>query len=699
MSIHNKRLEQLTHKILKKEIQKGNLPTSKEFIWKLNQALQDQELHMPSYKFKAYRNTEIIQAGRINQDNDAIHEDFTILYDNIIDVHKLLNKYQSNFEVEKEKIQNEISTVQNEIKQKLQTYNKGGYLAYAYDCFDDLSKVDTDTSKDIFVDTKEKQVRLVEEKNTSARIFPTPTPTFTFLETGADKLDTTISGNLADLFNDDIDTVWQRMVRLKQNQTLTGQLIIQLDKAYGINKIDIDLMTIKKFFAKIEFTPDGSTWYDLPYNETKKEIENYFSVQFPMMKIKAFRVLLEKTEADEVKPIDDGYDYRYLFGIKSIRLYNKQYPSYGLFQSKILDLHKAPENYRVDTVRLSVDESTPTGSSITYEIALPRKDGVLDWHRIDPMERVNPSEKQAIQFSNIKKDEALSMFFPEEFSITQSEAEDLLSNGIPIYRLSTLNGDKNELFIAKKAIIDGTMRLYSGRNTWEITSFPSEDVTGIPSLDDWKTVRDDTIIRYSPMTNTKSGEVITNWTGAKKSKYMCRAGFYHSGEDQIITTTPVSTDPIALYVNGERVYEGETEANKSVNISIKNGWNELAVLINGINTTSVNGITMALGFNPQAICEYCYASMKPLTHVPLFDLQYNTKQNDRSVFSSRQTENGIEILTNFAQEGLKFDFYFDYADEIAMEEEAKILLRAHLNRDNGEDIPSPTITSYRLEFS
>ncbi|MFS1019912.1 hypothetical protein ACFC9N_11435 [Enterococcus casseliflavus] len=699
MSIHNKRLNQITEGILQDSLQRGILPDSKEFIWRLNMAMRDQKLSQPKYKFKPYRTTEIISSGRINKDNNSIHDDLSILYDNIIDVHKLLNKYQSNFEVEKEKLATEISSIENELKQKIMSYNSSGYLAYAYDTFDELSKVDKKVSSDIFVDTKEKQVRLVEEKNTSSRIYPDAKTQFSIAESILDKKDAVLTGSLQDVLKDNSDTVWQKQYILKENRSLTGLVEIQFDKSYTVNKIDIDFMSIKRFFAKVEFTNDGYSWYEIPYNQEKVEVKDSYSVQFPSMNMKAVRIIMDKIESDEILPATDSYNFMYLFGLKKVQFYNKQYPSKGLFQSEPLSLKNASENYRIDKVRLSVNEVVPTGTSIRYEVALPQEDDNYDWHPLDPIERINPTEPQTLQFSNIKRNESLKMFFPSEYSIVQSEAEGLVTNGIPIYRLSTNTGNKVTQYIPDKAIIDGSLKLYTGRDSWEISSFPSKDVDSIPSIEDWKKVHDGTKLRYSLMNNSKSGDVLKGWTDEQTGKYLCKAGFYNESNDIIISTAPISSDPFALFVNGDIIFEGSPGEKKTVNIAFKTGWNEIAIFINGKNATSAAGMNFSLGFNPQSLATYSYSSSKPLQEIPLFDLKYNTKQNDHSVFSTRKTSEGIEILTNFALPGLPFDLYYDYADELALDKEPAMLIRAYLERENGENIPSPVIKSYRLEFS
>lgn len=697
MSIHNKRLTQLTEQILRESLQDGILPSSKEFVWKMNQAMQGQKLSEPRYRFKAYRNSAIIQSSEINESNDKIHDDLSILYDNIIDIHKSLNKYQSSFEVEKMKLDTQISELQNELKEKIMAYNAPGFLGYAFDRFDNLLKVDKEASTDIFVDTKEKEVRLVEEKNTSSRIYPSTSFAFDVIEEIETKRED-ISGKLKTLIRPEDDIPWQTIIRTKENQTLTAVLQLSFDKNYSINKIIADFLTIKKLLVKIEFSTNGTTWMDIPYYQDFIESKGTAAFQFPTLSMRAIRFVIKKEDSDETTPLSDGFTNSYLYGAKSVELYNKQYPSTGLFQTEPLSIANAPSNYRIDRVKLIVDEVVPTGTTIDYEIAIPSADGVNDWHPIDPVSRINTLNPQELRFSNIKRGESLEMFYPKDRSVVQSEVAGLTTNGVPVYRLSTQRGDKIQQYIQNKAILDGTLKLYTGRNSWEVVSYPSTS-TGIPSLEQWSEVKDGMKYRYNLMNNSKNGEVFKNWTDPKKQQYICKAGFFIGSNDMVIKTTPICTDPMSIYVNGENVYQAMPGNTQPVNISLKTGWNEIAILINGQNAVAAAGISMSLGFNPQAISQHTYSSSSPMKYISLFDLRYNTKENDHSVFSTRETKDGLEILTNFALEGLSFDLYYDYTDELALSQEAKMILRAKINRENGENVPSPIIRSYRLEFN
>lgn len=697
MSIQDKRTEMLTDIILKKNLQQGILPDSREFVWQLNQALRDTHYDEPSFSFSPYRNTEVVSSGRLNQDNEKIYDDLRILYTNMTAVHQVLNKHYQNFSLEKEKLEKKIDTLENALKQYIQNANRSGLLPYAYDVFDTTEKVDLEKTNRVFVDTANNAVHLVEEKNASARLIPENVATFKIYPERLDKKEELLTGNLANILTDNQDETWQKQILLKENLPVTGVLELTFNGIHNLNRIELEVFTIKPFRLNLTYTPDGATWYHLPYYETGFTVTKRVAIDFPSLDIKALRLSMQKSEADESLPETEDYDYQYLFGIQNLSFYSKQYATKGTLFSKCLDLENEPENYAINSVQLHADEWLPTGTDITYEIALPNPNGTLDWQRIDPMGRTNPNSSQVLYFSRMTKNNGQELFFPNEYAIRQSEAEDLLQNGIPLYRLSSIQNQKQAFALPKIKMLEGSTNLYVGKNTWEVTSFPSADVFASPLLNDFKKVNDGTVIDYLTLSSARSGEVFKNKTDSQTKKYLARIGFYLE-EAKAIKSIPSSTEPIAIYSNGELLFAGETNVSQSIYYTFRPGWNEIVVLVNGKNTVSVNGMTVSLGFNPASLSNRIYSSSKPLKEISLFDLQYNTKVNDRTVFAKRETEKGLEILTNFGKPGLHFDLFYDYKEDGLPETEG-MYIQAHFLRENGQNVPSPILRSYRLEFS
>lgn len=699
MTLYEKRLKQLTEQIIKESLVNGILPSSKEFIWKMNQALKKQNLHLPSYRYQAFRNSEVVESSTLNKAHNAIREDLQLLTSNIIDIQGQLTRYQNNFEVEKEKLETEITRLENELKEKMLAFRSAGYLAYAYDTFDNLNKVNKETSQDVFVDTKEKSVRLVEEKNQSKRLTPNALVSFRLLEGQNNAKEQIISGELSDLLNLTQVIPWQRQYSFKKEQVLTGELLVVFETVEEINRLQLQLLNIKKQAIKVEFSNDGQQWFDLPYAPDYEEKGTLVTYTFPTLKIKALRFYLKKYEADEVLPSIDGYDFKYLFGFQGLELYNKQYPLFGVFESQSLEIQHLPKNYQVDTVRLSVKEQIPTGSELTYEVAIDKEDErELDWFAIDPMERVNPNEPQVLHFSNLKRKEAETLFFPTGLSMVQSEVHELTKNALPIYRLSSMQKEQVVPYLPKKQFLKETMKLYPGKNAWEITAFPSNHI-GIPTLDLWKKVQDETTVSYQVMDDSKTGDVFRLFTAKKASQYLCKTGLFLPERDQTIRARPIATEDYAIYLNGEKIHEAKAGEQAFVNFAFKVGWNELVLLVNGQNVATASGMSVSLGFNPKDLSTQVYASSKSMKQISVFDLQYNTKQNDRTVFALREVEGQIEVLLNFAYEGLAFDLFYDYADESSFALKPAIRLRATFRRMDGTNIPSPQLHAYRLEFS
>lgn len=692
MSIQNKRIGYLTDIILQRNLQDGLLPDSKEFVWQLNMALQDLNNDKSSFSFKPYRNTQVLTSNKLNEDNNQIYEDLFVLYDNNKHINNLLNREYQYFLTKKKKIEKELDIEENRLRQYVQNNGRAGFLPYAYDTFDTTDKVNLEETSQVFIDTNNNGAHIVEEKNTSRRIYPAADLTFRLLPDKLDLKELNIEGGIENILKDTEDTVWQKQILLKENLEITGTLEVNFDRTHLLNYIQIRLLTVKPVPLIVYFTPDNETWYNLPYHEEPIAVEKEIALDFPEMDVKALRFVMTKPEYDEALPEPENYNYQYLFGFEKIAFYNKSYPTEGTLTSKELTLQNRPDNYVVDTVQLYTDDWVPTETDIEYEVALPGE--VLDWQPISPMNQKHPRFPQKVFFHNLRRNVQNELYFPEELSIRQSEAEDLLKNGIPLYKLTYDFGNQQQFYLPSTQILEGSLRLYVGKDTAEVISYPADNTP--LSVNDFLQVQEGKNHYYEPLENIDSGDLFVNKRDNEHRKYLVRVGLFLE-EPRDITAVPVSTEEMIVHLNGNEVYAGTTSSNALVHYNFKGGWNELVVLIDGQNATTVNGMTTSLGFNFYALTEDVYSSSQPLKEVDVFDLQNNTKLHDRTVFARRPVEHGIEILTNFAQPGLRFDLFYDYKEDF--KEETGLFLRARLSRENGDNVPTPIIRQYRLEFS
>ena len=694
MSIQTSRQRIVTELLLKKNLQNGILPSSKEFIWQLNKAMMEAGRASSAFKFKPFKKNEIAYADKFNDYHHTILTDLRVLYDNLGELYYSKNQDYQYFLTEKEKLEKQIDILENDLRFYIQNNQRAQTLPYAYDVFDDTSKVDLEKSKNIIVDTKNNSVKLVEERNTTRRVYPLLDNSFNLYPEGLDYKQRTITGTMWNTLQNEEDLIWQQEVRLKNEQALTAVLQYDFEEQWYLNQIDLSFITIKPFQLYCTYSLDGIEWFDMPNYVGSFQVEKDVSLNFPSVPIKHFRLEIIKAQSDEVVVGDDEYSFNYLFGLHEIRFYHKQYPVEGELVTKTLEFQSEPENYAIQTIRLHTDEYLPTGTDIQYEIALANEEE-LSWQPIDPMGRKNPVNPQTISLMRMNRNGGEDIYFNANYSSKQAEAEDLLTNGIPVYRLTQNRNDKEFFYILPRQLRQNSLSLYVGGNSWEIKSFPSDDMVGIPEIEDYKGVFSNTDIWYQPLMDDHNGYLLKNHKETTNRKYMARLALYFT-ESKTITSRPVSTDPFAVYLNNHLIAESDNENDKDVHFVFKPGWNEIVVLINGDTADTVNGLSFILGFQPSRLTDTIFSRSKPLEEVSLFDLRYNTKRHDRTVFAKRRIEEGWEILINFWYPGLNFRLFYDYKSE-DLPDNDQLMLRALFTREDGINVPTPVLRNYRIE--
>ncbi|WP_251311831.1 hypothetical protein [Fictibacillus phosphorivorans] len=81
---------------------------------------------------------------------------------------------------------------------------------------------------------------------------------------------------------------------------------------------------------------------------------------------------------------------------------------------------------------------------------------------------------------------------------------------------------------------------------------------------------------------------------------------------------------------------------------------------------------MDLGFDPISVSTHCYASSQFLEKVSVFDLRYNTKNNDWSKYALYEKDGEVYIVVNHSLPGVTYDLYYDYVDDVPLYYERKI---------------------------
>lgn len=682
INIRNKRFTTAVNQILKEELRKGNLPTSSEFKMRLTKFLKEQDLARPEYKFKRVRNGEVAESDFYNKVVTAIQNDLMVLYENTIATHTILKGKFDWFEVEKNRLEYEAKKLEAELKEKILLYGKTGYLASVFDTFDDLSKIETETN--VSIDIKKHQVTLQQQENTSFMISPESTITFNMpTNAAATYKRIPVSGKIQNALNKNNDETYQEVWLSKNEGPANGYIEVLFKEKQTLNRIDLSVHTLKDVTVYVEYTPDNLNYFHLPYYPNGKTTNNNLSFAFPVTNIRSIRIWIHKQESDKQMVHPEGYDYQYLFGVKQLSFYQLSYPSEGEVVTKILS-PKTTENFSIGKVSLVTEEELADGTDIEYFIRVDKQED--SWKQISPVNRENATAPNVIDFKYVVKSSPTELGIKEGTSSQEAEIIELQSNGISFYSIGT---------IEKRKIVPRTERLYIGKDAWNLQTLKYDSgATHIPSLDDWKEMRGEVTRTIQQIQEGNRGVILDNKTFTAHTHLHYSMGVYCEGNDFILPTIPSATEPIAIFLNGVKLFEGVPSSQVNINYKFKQGWNDVAVLVYVQNTNKPTNLD--LGFDPTSISTHCYASSQNMEKVSVFDLRYNVKNNDWSKYALYEQDGKVYVIVNHSLPGVAYDFFYDYVDEV---EHRDIQLKIVLKQFSVGQYTTPVLRRFTLQFS
>lgn len=697
MGIRDKRFYRAINRILREELQKGNLPSSKEFSWRLNNYLREHNLSRPEYNFKPVREGSTARSYDYNQTMDNVHGDLSTLYESTIDLHNLLAKNFNKFDVDKNKLEYEINILENKLKELILLYSKNGFLSTVYDVFDDMSKVEPSNTT-AHIDIKKHEASIPETKNTSRKIRPEAAVAFSVLpEIEKDVIVQPISGTPSDALSDSMNETWQQLILADKKQVVAGYYYIDFDKKQTMNRITVSLHGVKPTLVRVEFSPDNMNWFTLPYHEDGRLVAADYTFDFPTLEMEQIRILLSKSEPDDQSTGQNfsqdlpSNHYKYVMGVKHIGLYELSYPPKADMYSVPLKVEvPVGQNFSINKVSLSVEEEVPPATDVKYWIAIPpAEDRQIEWKAISPVERSNPQYEQLIDFRNITRAPASKMIIETDKSLAEYEMQKYYANGINFYNIGE---------VENKLIVGSTERLFVGKNTWGVKRFKFKQAnhdTHLPTMNDWAKPQDYEH-DFVNIEEGKPGLLLDKETHEEEYNYLFSVGVLSEKFQEVEAAVPASTDPITIYVNGEQVFQGIPDKSAKVAYKFNYGWNEIVVLLYTKDIVAANGVTLDLNLDVRKYGANIYSQAKPMEKVSIHDLRYNVKSNDRNKYALEVVNEKSLVILNHAIPGLEYDFFFNY-----VEGEAKdtILFKAEFLKNEQHSTIAPKLKSYRLRFS
>ena len=694
MGIREKRLSKMMEKIIKSELQNGNLPSSDEFLSKLTKEVLANPLHLPEYTYRKVRDGDTADSIPFNQQNQSIKNDLTTIYDDVVEIHNNLIKRLSHFDMEKNKMTLDISSLENELKEMILVYNQTGLLATVYDMFDNMDKVNQSVSS-VEVNVQKHCVTIPAIKNSLKRIKPSFTSSFeVFKEIEKQVTVQRVSSHPNNALTDNANETWQEVIISEQNGSVGGNYFIQFKEKTRMNRLSFSLLGAVQTRMNIEFTPDNLNWFTVPYTEGGLIIHKERTIDFPTIEAEQMRLVMYKGESDFQLPNKKGkVMHHHVVGIKNVSIFELEVAEEGTLGSiELKPVIQEGQKFSINKVTLKVEEEVPNNTSIDYFVALPKGEGKeLDWRPISPLNHAKAEYDTLIDFKNITRAHSVALEMKKDVSIGEYEMHGLEAQGISFYKLGE---------IKDVGIVSQTERLFIGKNHWGVKYFDGQlkDVPGhVPGANDWKNPITSPKKTFYKIENGKRGTLLDKVTHHEERSYIYTLGMFVEEKKKEVVGKVLGSNPVSIFLNGEEIFSGLPDGKEKTYV-FNNGWNELVVFM--YVTEKDKPVSFDIGFDPLDYASHIYASPKPLTKKTLFDLRYNTKNIEDDKYSLIETKVGeeevVQVVINQEYQGIPYDLFFDQIDG---DIEEKIFFKAVLRRDREKTNVSPKLKNYRLQFS
>ena len=418
------------------------------------------------------------------------------------------------------------------------------------------------------------------------------------------------------------------------------------------------------------------------------------------------RLFMRKTEDDYTEYSQGSYEYKYVFGARSITLTQKSYERTGRFQSLP---HSLPpdmaESKVIDAVSLEVDAETPDDTQIDYYVAAlggaVSDDADFAWQKIKPIgkgaqeDRVARFSGSAAHHRRVREDPEGGDLkaIPERDDGPTAERNptpDIIS-GVDIYRIAEFD----------EAFLKDTMKLLEGVNSTRIY-YTERDDDGL-SLEFWKSKLEtgDFEKAYGRIDSGDNFFYGADVGVGGKSVYV--ETFLDSPQKrdtflaqmQKVDSRARGWD-LKVYLNGKTLVEMPSGTEKKqVPWAFRKGVNHIILLVQ-IPESEDDGEDYYMGqldlMAGRELYDFGDVRLSQWRYVDFFDMKYNQTDHDPpetftvyegEIVSRRQPSKEVEVR---------------YSKKSGYEPTG-VVVRADLHRHRNTSSVTPTINSYRLRFS
>ncbi len=698
MSIKKKQITRVANKIIRRELQLGHFPSKNKILSNIEQYLKLNALGKPTANMYYASENSQVSTKDYSDMLEGIEEDLAILYQEAIEQSNRLTLTNLRFNSGYNRLNKDITRQADELRNLLLVANNSNdYIYSAYDYFNDLSKVNTIETK---ADIQNKAVTISQDKNDNKKadlsnsmlsfsphneyqdiISISPNRNISTSQEQDSQNNLISSPRLAvteiidvnPIFDDNIDTAWRYRVTTRESGSYGVTIKIILEEPIKTNKINISMLSPKKTNTTVRYSPDDINWFNIK----SLDIETSVEIDTELIVVSQLELILSKSEPDITEyqqPISglNVISYTYAFGIIDLSMFKLTYRDKGMFQSIE---HEILTDIPIEKMSLWADEYIPPGGDIQYKIRVD--DG--DWVKISPFTRRQPRYNTVIALDDIEQSTPVTLEMSPQEPISEYEVFEYRAQGMKFYKLGTV----------PHSAIPSSIRLHKGKNMREVSIYEGNIIDDAP--DNIGVI----INNISPLNinyvsiSEEMPSLLLHDTFDNERTYRFSTTFYLENK-QHITTSPVCTSNISIYLNSKNIYSGMTSPGTEVNYDTKQGWNTIDVFVHiPADITVSTDISLDL----LRYTSYIYASRDTLDRVSLFDLQYHIKYNNKDKFAAVVKDDKTDIILNHHVLGVPFDIFYKYATGTLN----TVALKADITRSDASEI-SPKIKGYQIRF-
>ncbi|MGV7000379.1 discoidin domain-containing protein [Priestia megaterium] len=701
MSIKKIQVTRKVEEIIKSYLYRGRYPTFQTITHHFSQWLREHTPGAPVFNpLKVFRK-EKSSSSKYNHDIEGISLDINDAYESTISQTTQLMSDFNFIEVERDKLVHQLSSISKNIDELLLITDNAdfryfdGYIVGFEDAGDSNKEQST-----AFINVKNKEVSLAENLSLSSQIIINPAKvSFNALQPSNKSA---ALESIKNAFDDNINTAWWHVIKTKElgaDNIMRAELIVMLDNVEDINYIEYVPHHSKPIEAKIEYTTDGSTFSPVYQKAETDTITGIKIWNFQAVKATGIKFVFEKSDYDE----RNGDYYNYYFGAKNISIHTKNYVSQGMYYTNPLEL-----STDVHEVSMFAKNDIPFNTELLYEIASHDDSKSLEeliWHPISSFDETKPKYAKVVNL-NTKEN--------KKVETNKAEPTGEIINGMQVFRLMKDNGDG---ILSEKITDEETgetkenfdefqnPKLFRGINQWKQERTYVKFDGKVPLNNKWdeQYLNRPDLIRTSYQNKSNQLDLRRLSGGLNDNFYRFSICIYSdeprneplslSVISSLSTGTRKRLGAYSVYLNKQRL----APVNDEVTMPFVKGWNEIQVLYHWGNMEERKDVDRKdlplvayLGKFNFAKEQRVRGDIDYMQYVDTHSLYHNISPNNRNYFSIYERQ----VVLNYLPENCVFQMIYESTKQA--ENQNKVVVRAHLNRDTSTPHVTPKIYSIRL---